>query len=1040
MLILAIVMVLAGVQYFVNPLKLLVKPGPTGPTPPAPDYAAANTTELRLDQIVYTTGSSISAAVTVNQSSLPDEALRIYVVSTDSQDVEAVLLRRTVDPNVYVTENPLPIKLTSEGAVQKTDGKLSLKPNEMFIAFFTTDPRRKDARVTADFGLLEDKDFKDASVKVMPELALTLDEKNAAPGGLKFGTAVLEGRLPVQFPVDELIIYPRDQHQLDQFLKQTQGKVISDNRAPGHSMEKPKEYLVKVNSDKADLSHLSQLRALWGDKSTLYVSSQEALKLAALTIQYVLDGFIVGVNPRLQLMGTPTTQDGQLGDLYDHRIMDAIRLDPFPGAYENNPRVFSDGHFGVPKAWAYLALMDRDTQRIPVAFIDNGFAPNPDFRGYDASDLDESDGTYWGILQRDIEGDAHLVGGHLATAKPTIGPGYFSPDWFWHGSAVVTTAGGVLNNGWGTAGTGGQVVVPRLYRVGSTTYHHLGLAIISATDDGADVISISAGWPCNGVSTWLVVYSLCDRGGADAFCGTLGGAASAAAVIAALAIPIIGGVVALFAGPAAFAYAFGSCSSLVGHFVDTRGPLEDAVRYAHEHGVTVVGAAGNTVGDLSTNPLCALLNCGDHNVDDHQIVPCVLNDDVICVGATYPTPPYDNGQLFGPSVDIWAPQGSAYYAPPLNGNIDDSQIPYSDGPDGVFQGTTPSHGFWGTSATTPYVAGIVADMIAVNPNLDRRNFNPATDQATIRAIPDRIRGLLSISALECGLPPRPPRGYVVHAFCAVEAAAVQRDNPLRIPEIGALGFETSLGFDESTPAANDRFATAPIVLATLTTHILGTILTIPGYAAFHDIDFFRWQTPANPGIYRGGHIWLEYPRGFGTLLLNGQPGTHVDTASTLVETRDFPIPDTPQEAMVPFWIDTTVGPGDNVYRITFFPAVRIAPPPGWPSASITYPPTWSEFIVDGYDETLGLWYKDIPLQGSASDPQDGTLTGNSLVWTTDRTDIPHQNEIIGHGTSPTVRLYSNVCTGVWHVITLTATDRDGNTATAQTRVLIYEIC
>jgi len=114
-----------------------------------------------------------------------------------------------------------------------------------------------------------------------------------------------------------------------------------------------------------------------------------------------------------------------------------------------------------------------------------------------------------------------------------------------------------------------------------------------------------------------------------------------------------------------------------------------------------------------------------------------------------------------------------------------------------------------------------------------------------------------------------------------------------------------------------------------------------------------------------------------------------------------------------------------------------------PAARISNPATDSgssdnQFAYDGSDSTLGLWYTDVVLEGIATDPDDGTLSGSSLVWTTDRTDI--QSATLGTGTQLTARLYSDVCTGVWHEITLTATDSDGKIGTAVRRIRIWTLC
>jgi hypothetical protein len=52
-----------------------------------------------------------------------------------------------------------------------------------------------------------------------------------------------------------------------------------------------------------------------------------------------------------------------------------------------------------------------------------------------------------------------------------------------------------------------------------------------------------------------------------------------------------------------------------------------------------------------------------------------------------------------------------------------------------------------------------------------------------------------------------------------------------------------------------------------------------------------------------------------------------------------------------------------------------------------------------------------------------------------------QAEVIGTGENPTVRLYSNNCFGITHVITLEVTDSDGVTTTSEPRTLfIWTLC
>lgn len=96
------------------------------------------------------------------------------------------------------------------------------------------------------------------------------------------------------------------------------------------------------------------------------------------------------------------------------------------------------------------------------------------------------------------------------------------------------------------------------------------------------------------------------------------------------------------------------------------------------------------------------------------------------------------------------------------------------------------------------------------------------------------------------------------------------------------------------------------------------------------------------------------------------------------------------------------------------------------------------YAYDGFDSGLGLWYTDVSVSGSASDIEDGVLSGASLEWSTDRSDI--QDSTLATGTNATVRLYSDSCFGVWHELTLTAVDSDNNERSQTVRVFIWTLC
>jgi hypothetical protein len=97
--------------------------------------------------------------------------------------------------------------------------------------------------------------------------------------------------------------------------------------------------------------------------------------------------------------------------------------------------------------------------------------------------------------------------------------------------------------------------------------------------------------------------------------------------------------------------------------------------------------------------------------------------------------------------------------------------------------------------------------------------------------------------------------------------------------------------------------------------------------------------------------------------------------------------------------------------------LKLAPPSNRaPTATITAPTPDATFTVG----------TAITFAGSATDPEDGTLTGASLVWKSDR------DGQIGTGTSFSV---STLSVGT-HVITLTATDSQGATGTRTVSIVV----
>lgn len=89
-----------------------------------------------------------------------------------------------------------------------------------------------------------------------------------------------------------------------------------------------------------------------------------------------------------------------------------------------------------------------------------------------------------------------------------------------------------------------------------------------------------------------------------------------------------------------------------------------------------------------------------------------------------------------------------------------------------------------------------------------------------------------------------------------------------------------------------------------------------------------------------------------------------------------------------------------------------------PEVQITAPPDNSTFAVN----------EEVVFRGSATDPEDGNLTGDALVWTT------QSGLVLGQGEEIAV---SDLSVGV-HTITLTATDSDFGRGSASITVTIAQ--
>lgn len=113
-----------------------------------------------------------------------------------------------------------------------------------------------------------------------------------------------------------------------------------------------------------------------------------------------------------------------------------------------------------------------------------------------------------------------------------------------------------------------------------------------------------------------------------------------------------------------------------------------------------------------------------------------------------------------------------------------------------------------------------------------------------------------------------------------------------------------------------------------------------------------------------------------------------------------------------------------------------------PTATITAPKTDLDVYADKYDSHG--WYYELDLAGTGTDPEDGTLSGSSLKWTTSLASVqPGGSADLGSGNSLRVKLYTDYCATparYEHLITLTVRDSAGQIGTDVVRVRVMLLC
>ena len=448
----------------------------------------------------------------------------------------------------------------------------------------------------------------------------------------------------------------------------------------------------------------------------------------------------------------------------------------------------------------------------------------------------------------------------------------------------------------------------------------------------------------------------------------------------------------------------------------------ESVRFARSYLVPVVAAAGN----------------GPIDVAGQDIHPC-MTEGVICVGSV------DGNKInvwnYGDRVDIWAPTGMRSTTTPDSIAADAAAANDNFGDDELYF-------FGGTSASTPFIAGAIGLMKTADQNLSYEQVLSIL-QSTANASPDPLvqKGYVDVYGAVRGLivnqPPsiqltQPINGQTIGWRTTPFIRTIYTDpevDPTNLALLtrfhGTVVVSSSVDGElcRATALPYDCTSTKPNL--TIGQHVITATATDPfGETSTHQITVTVANRPPEPDILKPlatDTLYSHIPVKFEAFVPDPDEMI-LDENVSWSSSVDGPLGlgrDLTQSLTAGSHTITLTAVDGKGLSATDQVSVTVVAGAGFPTPVITMP-------LSGVLVFPGL---PITLQGTAIDPENGTLNGASLEWSS------NVDGVLGTGNSIQVTLSyvpnAGPCPGGGqHTITLKATDSDGHVATVSILVRV----